>query len=785
MSFSTTSTPGGKSFGTQDNSRLFVPAEQKQSSMTMSLIPILAKKGRGKATIVTTGAANLYGAETFQKDSPYYTHANKLLAKNSSLGVPSLVKRIIPEGALKSLLRVSLELIATDLPLYDRNSDGTIKMSTDQTTGISTPVVLGTIQATRGVIHVGVGGYTGDALKFKQGNIVDDYRDGSVVVNSKFLGEITRADGSKEHPKSRLFPIMDFLVDSEGDYGNNLGLRLAVPTLTQVDPADISNVVKNKAFPVRVTVMERANATSTPSPVAKIDQDFTQDLYFKTRAVDAISGKNISIAKQFVASYSRKETREDTPIWGPFGDVHVYDRNINEIQQILSEGYTYTDSDGNDIAIKGERAYDLDAADYGRTQDYAFSNSTNYGYFNFLTAKDLNNVPYFTFNLADSMLFGGSIIDESATHYATGGNDGLWFLADGTPAELLNNKVFDDGVKGFLKTFGAGEDTLKDILRYPITNFIDSGYSMETKLEAANILLARPDVFLVIGTKSVAEKGVLPVDIGPVYRGNAVETGKVMSKDLLDKWDWQPRLDKDQDLALAVKLKTHFSLYPESTFFGTPVMRVVICGSCGEDVDEEYTHDLPGSYDRGLAMNSFSQVTRWEAANDFTEDDNRKPQFLKNMEYHWREETGYDAAWDAGMNFLRSHDVADDFWPAIQTIYPYKDSVLASAKFMMAASKCHYLGMEVWRSISGENKTDAQFKQELEDEANRLLQGIFTADITVIPAAILTDADKARGYSGHLKFHIGIGSMRTKLTYSVHGWKADQLTAMQGLLAAA
>lgn len=784
MSFSTTSTPGGNSLGTQDNSRVFIPAEPKQSSMTLTLIPILAKKGQGKATIVTTGAANLYGAETFQKDSPYFTHANKLLAKNSSLGVPALVKRIIPEGAKKALLRVSLEIIATDLPLYDRNSDGSIKSSVDLDTGIVTPVVLGTIKGTRGIIHVGVGGYVGEAQTFKLGNIVDDYRDGSFLVGGKFLGEITRGDGSKEHPKSRLFPLLDFLVDSEGEYGNNLGLRLSVPNLVQPDPADVSNVVKNRAFPVRLTVMERASASSSPDPVAKIDGDFTQDLYLKSRAADAISGKNISIAKKFHAGYSRKETVTDTPIWAPFGEVHVYERNINELQQILSEGYTYTDSDGNDIAIRGEKFYDADAADYGRTSNFAFGTAANYGYFNLLTAKDLNNVPYYTLNLSDSALFGGKIVDESATHYATGGSDGLWFLADGTPAELLNNKVFDDGVRGFLKNFGAGEDKLKDILRYPITNFIDSGYSMDTKLEASNILFSRPDIFLVMGTKSVAEQGVLPVDIGPVYRGDAVNTTKVMSADLLDKWDWQPRLDAERDLARAMKLRTHFGVFQESTFFGTPAMRVMVFGSCGEDVDEEYQHDLPGSYDRGLAMNAFSQVTRWDAANDFTEDDNRKPRFLKNMEYHWRDETGFDQAWDAGMNFLRSHDTADDFWPAVQSIYIYKDSVLASAKFVMAASKCHYFGMEVWRSISGENKTDAQFKQDLEDAANAVIRGVFTDDIRVIPEAILTDADKARGYSGYLKFHIGIGSMRTKLTYSVHGWKLDQMTAMQGLLAA-
>ena len=781
MTFATTSTPGGKSLGTQDNSRQVIPADPIVSSMTTVFAGIHAERGRGTATLTTTSAGNLYGNKTFQKDSAWYHHSNLLVAALAELGIPLIIKRFIPEGAKKALLRISLELIATDLPKYERNSDGSIKQTVDLITGIGTPVSNGTIQGTRAVIHVGVGPYALENRAVRQGNVLDDYRNGSHAVAGKFLGEITRTDGSKEHPSSRLFPIMDLEVDSEGTYGNNIGLILETPTVNQANPVDLANTIKNRAFAVRVGVVERDDEFSTAQAYPKLDGDLVQDVFLKSKAVDVLSGKNRFISRQLIDTFNRKATKDATPIWGPFGDVYVYEKNVNEIQQMLCEGYVYTDSGGNDIVITGEGSYDDEAFDYGRNADNALSKSLNYGYLNFFTARDINNVQYFSLDVRDSLLFGGVAINNSSTLYASGGDDGLWYLADGTPAELVNLKALDDAYRGFLETFGAGQDRLKDILRYPITQFIDTGWSLETKLAHSRILGARPDIHLEIGTQAVADKGVVPVDIGPVYRGQALNSTQALSKELLAGWNYQPRLTAEQDEAIAVRLRTHFGLTPESTFFGTPVMRVHVFGHSGIEVADRYDHPLPGSYDRGLAMAAFTGVTRWEKADDFTEDDNRKPRFLKEMSYEYREDEDADSAWAAGLNFLRSHDIIDDFWPAVQSIYPHKDSVLSNSKFVLCASKCHYFGMEVWRSTSGENKTDGQFKQDLEDEANRLLEGRFTDDIRIIPEAILTDADKARGYSGYLKFHIGIGSARTKLTYSVHGYTLDRLNEMQGL----
>lgn len=781
MSFATTSTPGGKSLGTQDASRRPIPATPIVSSMTAVLVGILAERGRGELTHVTTSANVLYGDKTFDKDSAFYHHSTELLTELAGLGIPLFIKRFIPEGAKKAILRISLELIATDLPKYARNSDGTIKQTVDPITGIGTPVVESVIQSTRGIIHVGTAQYAIDNRGFGLANIMDDFRDGSLTVNGKFLGEITRTDGAKEHPKSRLYPILDIEVDSEGEYGNNLGLILEVPTLKQVNPANVSNVIKNKAFPVRVAVAEREDRYTTPSIMPTLGGELQQDVHLKSRAIDYISGKNISLDRKLVDSFNRKLTADTTPVWGPFGKVHTYEKNVNEIQQMLCEGYTYTDTDGNDLFVAGEGSYDDDAFDYGRTVDHALSQPLNYGLFNILSGRDINDVPYFAYDVRDSLVFGGVAINGESVLYAEGGEDGLWYFADGTPAALVNLKMLDDSYQNFLKNFGRGTDKVKDILRYPITTVIDSGWSLDTKLAHSNILSARPDIHLEIGAQAVAETGVLPVDLGPVYKGYTTNAEAALSSELLEGWNWQPRLTGEQDEAIATRLRTFFGLTPESVFFGTPVMRVHVFGHSGYTINDTYERPLPGSFDRGLAMARFTGVTAWDKNNDFTENDNRKPRYLKDMSYSFRDEDVADSAWATGLNFLRSHDIIDDFWPAVQSIHPNKDSVLANAKFVLAASKCHYFGMEVWRSVSGENKTDDQFKQDLEEEANRLIGGRFTDDVRVIPEAILSEADKARGYSGYLKFHIGVGSARTKLVYSVHGYTLDQLNEMQGL----
>ena len=96
MSFATTSTPGGKSYGTQDNSRRSIPADPITASMTTGLVGILAERGRGDITLTTTSANILYGNKTFDKDSAFYHHSTELLSELAGLGIPLFAQPIGP-----------------------------------------------------------------------------------------------------------------------------------------------------------------------------------------------------------------------------------------------------------------------------------------------------------------------------------------------------------------------------------------------------------------------------------------------------------------------------------------------------------------------------------------------------------------------------------------------------------------------------------------------------------------------------------------------------------------
>ena len=782
MGYETSASPGVYALGTQDNSQVPIPTEQIKSPVTSVLIYMLAEQGKSDLTYVPSGLAGLYGDKTFERGSAFYHHTNHLAETLAGVNIPLFVKRIKPEHAKTAMLRYSLEIIATDIPVYLRNPDGSTKKTLDPVTGNYIAALDKTIRGTIGVVHVGVENYDPDHRLFGKGIVVDDYRDGSTMVGGKFLGEITRADGSKEHSKSRLFPLFDAPVSSFGNFGNNIGMSIDVPSLLDTNSPDRDDVAKNRSFALRVKAHKRKDANSTPSPIVTIKSEQHQDLFLKPRAVSSVTNANISFGRNFSKAFQSKATSDAAPVWGPFDDIFVYDKNIQELQRILTEGYIYTDSNGSDVQVLGESAFDEEAADYGRSASQLLSDQLNNGYFNFLTGKDLNDVPYYSFSLANSTLFGGVQLGADSVHYASGGNDGLWYLPDGSPADLINLKILDDAVLQELNNFGNLDDKYRDGIRYPISTVIDSGYSMEVKMAFSAIIKNRPDIYMEIGTTSVAENSTETNDIGVVYMGNQLDREKVLSKELLNGWRYQGKLTKELEDARGNKLATYYRMIPESVYFGTKTYRVEIYGSCGVDVKRTYDATLPGSFDRGVAWAQFTGAKKWDPLNDPTTYEGRKPRFLTDMAYFYRESGEDDNSWGRGINYLKSADINDFIWPAYQTIYTDKSSVLSEPKFVRAATHCFQVGMRCWVETSGLELTDEQYKQVLKETAEKHLQGVFDESILVIVEPVLDDKDKARKYTGYLKFHIGAKNQRYKLRISVHGYDFDTLVQNQGLL---
>ena len=116
--------------GIKDLSRRPIVREPEQLPQHLPLIFLLAE--RGPETPQVAGGDSflqLYGDETLNYRSKYITHQSVLFDYINREGNMCMIKRIIPTNAKKAMLRLSAEVIPALVPQYERNTDGSIKIS--------------------------------------------------------------------------------------------------------------------------------------------------------------------------------------------------------------------------------------------------------------------------------------------------------------------------------------------------------------------------------------------------------------------------------------------------------------------------------------------------------------------------------------------------------------------------------------------------------------------------------------------------------------------------------
>jgi hypothetical protein len=103
----------------------------------------------------------------------------------------------------------------------------------------------------------------------------------------------------------------------------------------------------------------------------------------------------------------------------------------------------------------------------------------------------------------------------------------------------------------------------------------------------------------------------------------------------------------------------------------------------------------------------------WREKYDFTIEPNNVVQLMENINNTYRENNSYSKLWDIGVNWSSSYDQFRFYTPAVQTVYPYDDSVLNSAKMMIACCRLEYLNLIVHSRLTGrDDLTDDEFIQQ-------------------------------------------------------------------------
>lgn len=322
------------------------------------------------------GQELLYGKELTNPRSKFFTHQSQFIRAHFAAGGKALLQRIVPADAKRATARLSLDMVADELPVFERNVDGTFKLDVN---GAKIPVVGETVEGFR--------------LQWKLVEIPAGQFGTGVAGEG---GLISGKDGSI----STMTPVLDLNGRHIGEKGKNLGFRLSAPTVNTTDPADADLSETLGTFLYRVQMIERTNAKSTARLISNLDGGNFVDFSLKKGAVDLSTDIEYYGGKNIIRSYETSDMSQFTG-FGNFEKLNIYDDGVAAIlEQLKTAEEAHT---GEDIA---------DAQ-----------------MINILTGVDVHGVPYNTF-VVEGPQAGGLLFSETSNYFLQGGTDGTIGVAE-------------------------------------------------------------------------------------------------------------------------------------------------------------------------------------------------------------------------------------------------------------------------------------------------------------------------------------------------------------------
>lgn len=433
-------TPEAIVLGTDDQSTREVPLEPEQNPTHLPKIFIYAKKGTELPQVAVGNGRNLlYGVESFDETSIWANHATVLANVVNTQANAAMYQRVKPADAgPPASIRVYLDVLVTQVPVYQRQPDGSISIDPDT----NLPIPTGTTVPGHTVKFV----Y--ETLKNVDG--VLDFRQAS-IANGDQTDETTQI-------QSKRYPLYDAVVPSFGSDGNLAGLKMWAPTTRSNTPIDPTILTQNKAYPLRMAVVKKADTNSTPTTVGTLAAEQYLDISFKPGVVNSRTKKQTYVNDVFINGYQDTQTVGQVPRFGEFGQFHLYQSSVNALTKMFYDAEKAHSMETND--------FNLEAGEEGR--------------FNFIGGTDSTGVPYVSYQILNAV---GSVrFTENTVVYAQGGSDGT-----------MNDVEFAKLVSVQMKRYADPDDVFQDRAKYPESFVWDSGFPLETKYDLINIIAIRKD----------------------------------------------------------------------------------------------------------------------------------------------------------------------------------------------------------------------------------------------------------------------------------------------------
>lgn len=351
--------------------------------------------------------------------------------------------------------------------------------------------------------------------------------------------------------------------------------------------------------------------------------------------------------------------------------------------------------------------------------------------FNFISGNTPSGTPYHSFIFNDST---NTIrFAESTNVFAQGGSDGT-----------MNDTVFASLVKNELLRYLDPNDPVQELAVNVESIFYDSGFPLETKLAIPALIAQRKDTFVVLGTHTVNDR----------------------------------TLTASEEHSLAIALRTRLQMYPESDYFGTPVMRGMIVGRSGKLRNSQFTKELPLTAEILIKSAKYMGASngRWKNGAHFDGAPGSVVSYMYDINITWVPASVRNRNWDVGLNWVQAYDRRSYFFPALKTVYDDDTSVLNSYLTAMAIAQLNKIAHSAWREFSGTaHLTNAQFAQRVNDFVTNSVRGRFDERFVIQPDASFTDMDLLRGFSWSLPIRIFSPSMKTVMVTYVQAYRIEDL----------
>lgn len=348
--------------------------------------------------------------------------------------------------------------------------------------------------------------------------------------------------------------------------------------------------------------------------------------------------------------------------------------------------------------------------------------------FNIVSGVSSQNVPYHTFQLIDGA---GSVRMTSFSNiFAGGGSDGS-----------LDNVTFNQLVRDQMELYMDPNSEMQELALNVESIIYDTGFELQTKYALADLIALRKDTCVVLSTYDVD---------GPV-------------------------MTQAEEHSVAVALRTRLQMFPESDYFGTPVMRGLIVGRSGILRNSQYKGRLPLTFEVGIKAARYMGAGngRWKNGYNFDGAPGSLVENMTDISITWVPTNVRNKNWSVGLNWVQAFDRKSFFFPALKTVYANDTSVLNSFITVMAICTLNKVTATAWRQFSGVSGIS---NGQLIDRTNAFIksqtQGRFDDRFTIEPAAFFTDTDILNGFSWTVPVKIYAQNMKTVMTSYVEAYRA-------------